>query len=201
MKSLAIHAGWLALAAVLGALGCNGSAPPLPPPEPLPGERATYVIGVPDQLQVSVWKNPELSISAVVRSDGKISVPLLDDVQAEGLTAEELKEVLTTELSEFIQAPDVTVIVLAMNSKTATLMGPGVGRSTLVPLQRPTRVLDAIAANGGFTTFAKKNRVRIIRPTADGGMTEYNFSYKGYLNGDLKSNILLEPGDTIVVPD
>ena len=111
----------LAILWLVGLSACARTQHPmgLPPEEPRPGARVPYVIGVTDRLTIAVWKNSELSIQVFVRSDGKISVPLLDDVQAEGLTPEELKEVITQELSEYVSAPDVTVIVSGMNSKTA----------------------------------------------------------------------------------
>jgi polysaccharide export outer membrane protein len=190
---------WLAAAIVGVGLGC---VQPLPMPEEPPdvGERDTYVIGVTDQLQVTVWKNPELSSRVVVRSDGMVSVPLLDDVQAEGLTAEELKEVITEALSEYINNPDVTVVVMGMNSNTVSIMG-GVARSGELPLQKETRVLQAIARSGGFSTWAKKNQVKILRQTTN-GLVEYRFDYGAYLAGKAPgTNIVLRAGDTIVVPD
>ena len=121
----------------------NLSPPPL---DPDPMERSGYVVGVSDVLQISVWRNEELSVVVPVRSDGKISVPLVDDVQAEGLEAMEIKEVLTRELSEFITAPDVTVIVLEMNSRYVNVIG-AVPRSGQIPLVKDLRVLEAIAMN------------------------------------------------------
>ena len=191
--------GELVCVAVVGfAIGCT-PPPPLPPSRGV-GEREPYVIGVTDMLQVAVWKNPELGGSVVVRTDGMISVPLLDDVQAEGLTPEELKEVITEALSEFVTNPDVTVIVGGMNSNTVSVLG-GVGRSGELPLQKETRVLQAIARSGGFTTWAKKDRVRILRPTPQ-GLVEYRFDYSAYLAGKAPgTNLVLRAGDTIVVPD
>ncbi len=194
--------GWglaLGVAALLH-LACVAPAP-LPEEPPGAGARSPYVIGIPDQLQITVWKNPELSARLVVRSDGMISVPLLDDVQAEGLTAEELKEVITEALSEYITNPDVTVMVVGMNSNTVSVMG-GVLRSGEIPLQRETRVLQAIAMSGGFSTWAKKSRVKVLRQTPEGGLVEYRFDYPAYLAGKAPgTNIVLKPGDTIVVPD
>jgi polysaccharide export outer membrane protein len=175
--------------------------PPLPAEELLGvGEREPYVIGVTDQLTITVWKNPELSGRLVVRSDGMVSVPLLDDVQAEGLTAEELREVVTEALSEFISNPDVTVVVVGMNSNSIAIMG-GVNRSGELPLQKETRVLQAIARSGGFSTWAKKGQVKIFRQTPD-GLAEYRFDYDAYLAGKAPgTNIVLKAGDTVVVPD
>jgi polysaccharide export outer membrane protein len=181
------------------AAGCAKPGAPHPP-EATPGLRDPYVIGIPDSLMISVWKNKELSVQVPVRSDGKISVPLIDDVQAEGLSPVELKEVISEKLSEYITAPDVTVIVMNPSSQTVTIVG-GVMRSGTIPLYRETRVLEAVAAVGGFNTWAKRSDVRILRPTSD-GLMDYRFNYGAYLAGKAPdSNLILEPGDTVVVPD
>jgi polysaccharide export outer membrane protein len=176
------------------------AAPPPPPPvEVVPGERDPYVIGVMDVLTIAVWKNPELTVPARVRPDGMISVPLLDDVQAEGLTPQELKEVLTEALAEFISNPDVTVLVQEMNSRMIFLMGEGIARNGALSLQSEMRVLEAIATMGGFTVWAKKNRVKILRKSPT-GIVQYEFDYGAYLAGKAPdSNIVLQPGDTIVI--
>ncbi len=192
--------------ALLGALlvlpilgGCAQPGAPMPV-EPAAGLREAYVIGIPDLLQVTVWKNPDLSTQVPVRNDGMISVPLLDDIQAEGLTPEELKEVISERLSAYITAPDVTVMVLQPNSRVATVVG-AVARSGMVPLQKKTRVLEAIAAMGGFNTWARKSDVRILRSTPD-GMVSYRFNYGAYVAGKAPdTNMVLMPGDTVVVPD
>ncbi len=189
---------WVSVAVML--LGACARPGAIPPPEKNPGERVDYVIGIPDLLQVNVWKNPELTAQVPVRKDGKISVPLLDDVQAEGLTPEELKEVLSEALSEYITAPDVTVIVLQPNSQSVTIVG-ALGRSGSLALTKEIRVLEAIAAMGGFNTWAKKNDVRILRNTTQ-GVASYRFNYGAFLSGKAPdSNLLLEPGDTVIVPD
>src|SRR6058998_779333 len=107
----------VAIAGLL-AIGCFGRSLSPPPPDPTPMDRASYTIGVTDVLKITVWKNPELSIEAVpVRTDGMISVPLINDVQAEGLTPEELKDVIARELSEYIGEPNVTVVVIDIRSR------------------------------------------------------------------------------------
>lgn len=190
----------LGLLAIACAVGCTGRGAP-PPPEAEPGERAEYVIGIPDVLKIVVWRNPELSVEVPVRSDGKISVPLVDDVQAEGLTPEELKEVLTEALAEFVTAPDVTVVVQQTNSHTVTVVG-GVARSGQIALTRQMRVVEAVATMGGFSPFAKRDRIKVIREQPDGKTIEYVFNYGAYSAGKApESNLLLRPGDTIIVPE
>jgi polysaccharide export outer membrane protein len=173
-----------------------------PPPEPTGGEKAPYLIGPSDVLAISVWKNPELSLQQVpVRPDGRISTPLVNDVQAAGLTTEQLKQVLTEKLAEYVTAPEVTVVVMQINSRQVFVLGE-VLRPGSVPLVHDTRVLDAISMAGGFGTFADKNGVKIIRRAPNGGVTEYSFSYGDFVMGtNDEANMLLENGDTIVVKD
>jgi len=189
-----------AIAVALALAACAKPDPSPRPPEPAPGERVPYVIGIPDILGVNVWKNQELSVDVTVRSDGMISMPLLGDVQAEGLRPEELTQVLGQRLSEYISTPDVTVTVLRADSQAAVVVG-AVMRSGMVPLYRQMRVLEAIAQAGGFTTWARRNSIRILRPMPE-GMATYYFNYGAYLSGDDPGgNMVLKPGDTIVVPD
>lgn len=191
----------LAVAVGLLAAGCFGRPLSPPPPDPTPMERAAYTIGVTDVLKISVWKNPEMTVEVPVRPDGMISVPLIDDVQAEGLTPQELKQVITRQLREYVAAPDVTVIVLQMNSRFVSVVGQ-VNREMRVPLTRDLRVLEAIAIAGGFGTFADKGDVRILRRRGDGTEAEYRFDYDAYVRGRAPgTNIVLQAGDTIIVPD
>lgn len=172
-----------------------------PPSDPAALDRESYVIGPEDRLEVVVWKNPELSTTVPVRPDGRISIPLVDDVQAAGLTPAELKLVLAEKLAEYVKNPEVTVVVDQINSKRVYLMG-GLTRQTAIPLKQDMRVLDAIAMGGGFTTFARKGDVKVLRREG-AGLREYRFDYDAFLDGraPLESNFLLQPGDTIVVPD
>ena len=189
----------LSVLAAAVALACSHGAPP--PPETGPMDRADYVIGASDVLKIQVWRNPELSVEVPVRPDGKISVPLANDVQAAGLTTTELKDVLSQALAEFVAAPDVTVIVQQINSKSVHVMGE-VGRPMVVPLVIDMRALEAIALAGGFTPYADKSDIRILRPNPDGSVVEYRFNYKAFLKGKHpESNLRMQPGDTIVVPD
>jgi polysaccharide export outer membrane protein len=191
--------GWL-MAATL-ALGCGGRGLSPPPADPDPMARETYLIGVTDVLRIVVWRNPELSVEVPVRPDGQISVPLLDDIQAEGLEPTELKQVISREFAEYVDSPHVTVIVLAMNSRFVSIVG-GVNREGRIPLTRELRVLEAIAASGGFTTFADKDNIRIVRRDRSGGELEYRFDYDAYRKGRAPgTNIVLANGDMIIVPD
>jgi polysaccharide export outer membrane protein len=195
---------WIRVAALVALAGlsaaCAARKLSPPPPDPTEEERE-YRIGVTDVLRISVWREPELSIDVPVRTDGNVSVPLLDDVRAEGLTPQELKEVLTRELAEYITAPDVTVTVLQMNSRFVSVLG-GVRSETRVALTRDLRVLEALASVGGFDTFAQKSDVRIIRRNPDGTESEYRFDYDAYIKGKAPgTNILLRNGDMIIVPE
>jgi polysaccharide export outer membrane protein len=194
---------WI-VAVALGVwlVGCAAREISLPPPQPAHLEHEEYVIGVRDVLRISVWKNPELSSNVIVRMDGKISVPLVDDVQAEGLTPMELKEVVTREFSEYVASPDVTVIVVRMDSQFVLLMGDGARQNRQIPLTRDLRVLDVIAMGGGFSSFADRGDIRIVRRKQDGTEVEYRFDYDAYIKGKAPgTNIVLQNRDTIIVPD
>lgn len=191
---------WLLALGAAGA-GCAQRQIVAAPPEKSVDSRDSYVIGVTDVLTVNVWGNQELSQRVPVRPDGKISVPLLDDVPAAGLTPMELKEVLTREFSEYVSNPHVTVIVSEMNSQTVSIMGE-VARQASIGLTRDLRVLEAIAAVGGFSNFADRGDVRIVRRNPDGTEEEFRFDYDAYIKGNAPgSNILLQASDTIIVPD
>ena len=194
----------LALALALAA--CATSERTQPTAEQLESQASEvgseYVIGATDVLRVSVWRQPDLSMDSVpVRLDGKISLPLLDDVQAAGLTPTELKAVISERLEEYIAAPTVTVIVRQINSKVVYVIGE-VRRQGPLQLRDDFRVVDAIAAAGGFGAFAGKNDVKVIRNANGHGPVEFRFDYEQFVKGhDIAQNILLLPGDKIVVPE
>jgi polysaccharide export outer membrane protein len=191
----------LLLVAATNVLACGNRPLSPPPPDPTAMNREHYVIGVTDVLDISVWKNPELSVTVPVRPDGRISVPLVDDVQAEGLQTTELKEIITRELSEYIASPIVTVVVTQMNSQFISVIG-AVGQNTRIPMTKELRVLEAIATAGGFTTFADKGDIRIVRRIPGGQEVEYRFDYGAYIKGKAPgTNIVLKHGDTIIVPE
>ena len=191
--------GWLVLLILL--VGCANRALSPPPPDPDPMDRESYHVGISDVLRITVWRHEDLSVEVPVRPDGKISVPLLDDIQAEGLTPVELKEVLTREFAEYVSSPHVTVVVLQMNSHFVSVLG-GVNREGRIPLVKDMRVLEAIAASGGFSDFADKGNIRVVRRDVEGSEQEYRFNYKAYIKGKAPgTNIMLKNGDTILVPD
>jgi len=159
-----------------------------------------YIIGSEDVLAVSVWKEPELSVKElVVRPDGKISLPLVNDIQASGLTPRQLQEQIAGKLKEFVAAPNVTVTVIKIFSHTVSVVGQ-VSKPGLYTLGSPTTVLDILARVGGLTEYAKVKEIKIVR-TVNGKTSQFLFNYKNVIKGkDLQQNILLKNGDTILVP-
>jgi polysaccharide export outer membrane protein len=158
-----------------------------------------YVIGPEDVLYIHVWKEDTLSRTVPVRMDGKISLPLIDDIQAAGLTARQLKEVVTKKLKEFIDTPNVSVIVIEANSYKVYVSGqvrtPGVYR-----LRSETSILQIIPMAGGFTDWANQKKILIIRKE-NGKEKRIIVNYKKIVEGDAPdSNIVLKAGDTIIVP-
>jgi polysaccharide export outer membrane protein len=160
-----------------------------------------YLIGPRDALRITVWNHPELTVDdLVVRLDGKISFPLLDDVQAAGLTPTALKSVISERLDQFVTTPLVTVVVLEINSKMVYLIGE-VAREGPIVFRSNMRVLDALSTAGGFNQFAGKSRVKVIRERNGAEPFEFIFDYDEFVNGEnLEQNVLLLPGDRIVVP-
>jgi polysaccharide biosynthesis/export protein len=160
---------------------------------------AGYKIGPQDVLRIDVWKEPEISRSVPVRPDGKISLPLLNDVQAAGLTAMELANVISEGLKKFINSPQVTVSVSEINSRRVYVTGE-VTRPGAFPLLPNMNVLQALTSAGGFTQFARTKSIYVLR-TEDGKQVKHPFNYKDVVNGKKpEDNITLQPGDTIVVP-
>jgi polysaccharide export outer membrane protein len=157
-----------------------------------------YVIGPDDTLHISVWKEPDLTETLPVRPDGKISMPLLDDIQAAGLTPVALKVLITEKLKKFIADPRVTVVVTGMNSRRVFVTGEVThsGPMTLLPQMTALQAL----AQAGFTQFANTKAIYILR-TENGKQTKLAFNYKEVVKGNNpEQNIALKPGDTIVVP-
>lgn len=160
----------------------------------------SFTIGNDDLLAISVWKEPDLTKSVPVRSDGKISLPLVGEVQATGRTPLQLEQDIAAKLQSYITAPEVTVIVEQINSKKFNILGE-VGKPGSYSLSTSPTVVDAIATAGGLRDFAKKSGIYILRQTADGKETKIPFNYKDFLKGKhIEQNIKLEPRDTIIVP-
>ena len=160
---------------------------------------ADYKIGPQDVLRIDVWKEPDISRTIPVRPDGKVSLPLLNDVQAAGLTAMQLAGSLRESLSKYLTSPQVTVTVTEINSRRVYITGE-VTRAGALPLLPNMTVLQALSSAGGFTQFAKLKNIYVLR-TENGKQVKYPFNYKEVVKGNLaEQNILLQPGDVIVVP-
>ena len=160
-----------------------------------------YVIGAGDVLEILVWRNEALSRTVSVRPDGKISLPLINDVQAAGLTPMELKEQVAQGLKKFKELPEVSVIVTDAKSQVIFLMGQ-VARPGPYPLSPGATVLQVIAQAGGFTPFADRNNIVVIRRSnGDSKEQRIRVSYKSILAGrNTKGDVPLQAGDTIIVP-
>ena len=169
-----------------------------PPKEPMSVVGPDYVIGADDNLHISVWKEPDLTNTLPVRPDGKISMPLLNDVQAAGLTPMQLADSLTEKLKKYLADPRVTVVVTQMNSQRIYILGE-VLHSGAIPLLPNMTVLQALAT-AGFTQFANTKNIYVLR-TQNGQQQKMPFNYRQAMKGDtVAQNINLKPGDTIVVP-
>jgi polysaccharide biosynthesis/export protein len=166
---------------------------------PTPGaniDSATYIIGAQDGLQINVWKDPSFSGTFPVRPDGMISLAMIGDVPAAGLTPMQLAANLTEKLKKYIQDPIVSVVVTAVNSKLIYLVGE-VGKVGPIMMTPGMTALQAIATAGGLSTFAHPKNITILRGKEQ---QKIPFDYKKALKGDPKAQITLQPGDTIVVP-
>jgi polysaccharide biosynthesis/export protein len=160
----------------------------------------SFVIGNDDVLSINVWKEPDISRSIPVRSDGKISLPLAGEVQAAGLTPLKLEQEIANKLQSYISQPEVTVMVQQINSEKFNVLGQVAHPGTFVLSNSPT-VLDAIALAGGFRDFAKQKAIYILRQNADGSQVRIPFNYKQVVKGENPAqNIRLQARDTVVVP-
>ncbi|HLX42825.1 MAG TPA: polysaccharide biosynthesis/export family protein [Bryobacteraceae bacterium] len=208
--------GNLAIALTIFALGfASGQTRPQPtnPPEPekaeapktpaavapdatgLPIDPKSYVIGPEDIILIKVWREPDFTGPKGVRPDGKITLPLIGDLQAGGLTPDRLTAQLKQALSEYVKQPDVTVEVIQVNSKRYTVTGE-VNRPNAYPMVVAVHVFDAINIAGGFREFANKKDILVLR----GDGKRFHFNYQEYVKGkNVDKNILLENGDTVIV--
>jgi polysaccharide export outer membrane protein len=196
---------WISLAFVLASMSAlaaqdsNQSKDPKPTTEPVPASQAgpSYVIGPDDTLYISVWKEPDLTETLPVRADGMISMPLLNDVQAAGLTPMQLGSALTEKLKKYVSDPRVTIVVTQMNSQRVYVTGEVLhpGAMNLTPNMT---VLQALSS-AGFTQFANTKGIYVLRHE-NAVDRKLAVSYKKLIKGEGGQNIALKPGDTIVVP-
>ncbi|KLD64159.1 sugar ABC transporter substrate-binding protein [Dyella japonica DSM 16301] len=165
---------------------------------------STYKIGVDDQLQVTVWQNPDLSVSVPVRPDGKITVPLIGDVMAGGKTPEEVAAEIKDKLQSYVRDPQVAVILTALRSHEylSRVRVTGAVRTPVsIPYRQGMTVLDAVLAAGGTTEFAAPDRTELYREDKNGVTTPYAVRLDNVLQkGDLATNYPVQPGDVVTVP-
>jgi polysaccharide biosynthesis/export protein len=183
------------------------NATPMPPevqPAVPPGAVTSpdYIIGPGDQIQVFVWRNPELSVTVPVRPDGKISTPLVEDLVAVGKTSSQLAREIEKALAEYIRSPQVNIIITNPVSTFSQIKVIGeVTTPQSVPYREGLTVLDAVLAVGGLTQFAAGNRAKIVRKGADGKDTEIKVKLDALVHkGKISENVALRPGDVLIVP-
>ncbi|MGH9685718.1 MAG: polysaccharide biosynthesis/export family protein [Candidatus Acidiferrales bacterium] len=191
---------WARKSASTDGAGRSASAQAATPSEHTPATQdPSYVIGAQDVLDIDVWKEKELTREVEVRPDGKISLPLLNDIQASGLTPMQLAANITDGLKKFITDPQVTVIVTQIKSQRVYILGE-VTKPGAYPLLPGMNVLQALSSAGGFTMFANAKKIYVLR-RQDGKQTKFHFNYKDVLSGKhTDQNIVLRAGDQIVVP-
>jgi len=169
----------------------------VPSGTPIPSD---YVIGPGDILQITVWKNDTLSRVVPVRPDGKISMPLLHDITAAGLTAMQLRDKISRALAEFLPNPEVAVAVTDVRSLRVSVLGE-VQKPGVLELRGTTTILEAIAMAGGLRDFASPSKITVIRTDAAGQTQKIRFNYNRAVgNGSDEKNLVLKPGDVVVVP-
>ncbi len=179
--------------ALLGPAACVSPAPP-PPMDPM----VTYRVGAPDQIQISILPEPAIERTLTVRPDGMVSLDLIGDVRASGLTPEEIAESVRVAISRYKRDASVTVTVIAAESDTITLFGEVRGPGTF-PILHDIRIAEAIAQLGGTTLFASKRHIRVIRSDSKKTVV-HKVNLSRIQSGDLSTNIQLASGDIIVVP-
>jgi polysaccharide export outer membrane protein len=160
---------------------------------------ADYVIGGDDVLGIVFWRDKDMTTDVQVRPDGKISLPLLNDVQAAGLTPEQLRTSIRDKADKLLEDPTVSVVVKAINSRRVYITGQ-VGKPGIYPLSDSTTVLQLIAMAGGVGEYADSKKIQIVR-TENGKPTSHKFNYQDFVKGkNVSQNIELKPGDTVIVP-
>ncbi len=195
--------GYVAIAAAALALGgCASSRGGLQAPAAV-GETPDYVIGAGDSVNINVWRNPEVSMSVPVRPDGKITTPLVEDLQASGKTSTELARDIEKALAKFIQQPVVTVIVtgfVGTYDEQIRVIGQA-AKPQALPYRRDMSLMDVLIAVGGVTEFASGNKASIIR-TVDGKPQKLQVRLNDLIkDGDISANMMMRPGDVLVIPE
>ena len=196
LSALAQTAGKAVIPAPAPSAGTSAPSPAVSAGGPV--DNNTYIIGADDQLQITVWENTQLSASVVVRPDGKISLPLVNDIQAAGFTPTQLAASLTNQLSSLVKDPIVGVTVLNVRSKNIYMMGE-VMHVGPIPIAPGMTALQAIATAGGLTPYAKSKSIYILRGDP-GHQKKVPFNYKNAIKKGDMQGVSLQPGDTIVVP-
>ena len=196
------HGFALVVLAFIGLTGCAQPGTPSAPVSTSQAEPAAYLIGPGDQLQISVWHNPELTSTVPVRPDGRISTPLVEDEVAAGKTPQQLGQDIQARLKKYVADPIVTVIVnsfVGSYNEQIRIVGEAATPRALPYLAHMT-ALDAMIATGGLTPYAAGNRAKIVRHV-DGKEIDINVRLNDLLkNGDLSANTDLRPGDIIIIP-
>jgi polysaccharide export outer membrane protein len=168
--------------------------------KPQPNVDSEFIIGPGDVLAINVWKENEISKVVPVRSDGRISLPLIGELQAAGQTPRQLEAEVTKRLKDFVADPAVTIVVQEIHSQKINVLGM-VAHPGTFPLTKPMTVLDAVAAAGGFRDFAKQKEIYILHRDASGKDVRLPFNYKDVIKGvHSEQNVELQSGDTVVVP-
>jgi polysaccharide export outer membrane protein len=211
---------WVPVIALIGSGAAQGgqAAPPKPVAVPATAPRTSapattapaaagsevatpsdYAIGAGDVLGIVFWREPDMSTEVTVRPDGRISVPLLNDIVVTGLTPDQLRQKLATDAQRFVQDPNVTVVVKQINSRRVFITGQ-VAKPGPYPLIASMNVLQLISSAGGLLEYADEKEIVVMR-IEDGKTTNYRFNYKEVVHRkNLKQNIDLKPGDTVIVP-
>ena len=195
---------------IMGISACSTSEPRLPPKESS-GQNTgpsvlvkSYKMAVGDQIQINVWKNPELSLSEPIRPDGRISMPLMGDIMAVGLTPEELAAKIEIRLADYIKAPNVTVILTSLQGHeflSRIRVTGSVAQSVSMSYHQGMTVLDAVLEAGSVDLYADANNTKLHRRTQKGAVS-YDIRLKDIMEeGDMRTNITLMPGDIITVPE
>lgn len=164
----------------------------------IPGGSSQYALGAADIIHVSVWKSPDLSQTVTVGPDGFVSLPLLGELHVAGLTTNQLAQDLSSKLSSFVVSAQVTVSVVEIHSRLVFVTGQ-VGKPGAYSLIAPITVLQLIAQAGGLTTYANRKSILILR-TENAKLQRLRFNYTSALRGDMKQDINLQPGDTVIIP-